>query len=59
MNLKLLSEALKKKGKYIDGDESDLGSSGIPIDGRDGAWYFYWENGEDRTRQYWENGRQI
>ena len=36
---------LKGQGNYIDGDGGNLGSTGIPKNGRDGFWILYHENG--------------
>jgi hypothetical protein len=48
---------LKGKGKYINGDGSDLGKeSKIPKNGREGLWVIYHENGNKSQEVSYENG---
>jgi antitoxin component YwqK of YwqJK toxin-antitoxin module len=48
---------LKGKGKFINGDGTDIGKSGVPKDGRDGLWIFYFENGKIKEEATYKNGK--
>jgi antitoxin component YwqK of YwqJK toxin-antitoxin module len=39
------SRKLKAKGEFLNGNETKIGSSGVPINGRNNLWSFYFENG--------------
>jgi antitoxin component YwqK of YwqJK toxin-antitoxin module len=47
---------LKGKGKFINGDGTDIGKSGVPKDGRDGLWIFYFENGNKESEGNYKDG---
>ena len=50
---------LKAEGKFINGDGGNIGSIGIPINGRDSLWKTYYENNKLETEQYYKNGKRI
>ena len=52
-----LKDQLSGKGLYIDGDGSDLGSTGIPINGREGSWTFYDSTGYKMSELIYQEGR--
>lgn len=48
-----LNGNLKAIGKFLGGDGSNLGNTGIPRNGREGTWKFYYESGKiEETRPY-------
>jgi len=50
------SGSLKGQGNYVDGDGGNVGTSGIPINGRDGEWILYHENGNKSQIGSYVNG---
>jgi len=47
---------LDSKGKYIQGDGSNLGNTGIPRNGRNGLWISYHKNGNLAQEAIYKNG---
>lgn len=52
------SGSLKGKGNYINSDGGNVGSTGIPRNGRDGEWILYHENGNKSQVGSYVNGKQ-
>lgn len=50
------SGKIKATGKYAVGDGGNIGSSGVPINGRSGNWIFYHENGKMNVNFNFSNG---
>ena len=48
---------LHGQGKYFKGDGENLGSTGIPINGREGKWTLYHENGKKSQEGNYINGK--
>ena len=46
------------EGNYSKGDESEKGLSGVPKNGRDGIWNFYYENGKINENTHYKDGLQ-
>jgi antitoxin component YwqK of YwqJK toxin-antitoxin module len=53
------NQKLKAKGIFENGDESSLGSSGVPKNGRVGEWVFYNEDGSLDERQFFKKNSEI
>jgi antitoxin component YwqK of YwqJK toxin-antitoxin module len=51
------SGKLKAKGNFINGDGTDIGSTGVSRNGRSGKWIFYFENGKMSSEGNWLNGK--
>ena len=49
---------LKGQGNYVNGDGENVGSSGIPINGRDGEWILYKDNGNKSQIGSYVNGKE-
>lgn len=49
--------SIQGKGKYLNGNETEIGSSGVPRNGRQGIWMFYFENGNKESEGNFENGK--
>ncbi|SIS47388.1 Antitoxin component YwqK of the YwqJK toxin-antitoxin module [Zobellia uliginosa] len=48
---------IKAEGHYLNGDETKLGRTSVPISGRHGEWQFYFENtGKLKQKSEFENG---
>ena len=47
---------LASKGKYIQGDGTNLGNTGIPKNGRNGLWLSYHKNGNLAQEAIYKNG---
>ncbi len=45
------------KGEYVNGNETDLGNSGIPKNGRINLWSFYFENGNLKEESNYKEGK--
>jgi antitoxin component YwqK of YwqJK toxin-antitoxin module len=55
-----LNQKLKAKGIFENGDESSLGKSGVPFNGRVGEWVFYNEDGTTIGARYlYKNNSEI
>jgi antitoxin component YwqK of YwqJK toxin-antitoxin module len=48
---------LKGKGSFINGDGSDIGTTGIPKNGREGIWLLYHPNGKLQAECNYLNGK--
>lgn len=48
---------IKAKGNYVNGNETELDNSSIPLNGRDGIWRFFFENGLPMTTVTYSNGK--
>lgn len=51
------SGKLKAVGNFAAGDGGNLGTTGIPKNGREGKWIFYNENGQLNQEVFWKNGK--
>ncbi len=49
---------LKGQGNYVNGDGENVGSSGIPKNGRDGEWILYKDNGNKSQIGSYVNGKE-
>ena len=48
---------LKGQGNYVNGDGENVGSSGVPQNGRDGEWILYHENGKKAQSLNYKNSQ--
>jgi antitoxin component YwqK of YwqJK toxin-antitoxin module len=51
-----LNGKIKGEGSFTNGDGGDLGSTGIPKNGRDGKWVLYYENGNKEQEFNYQSG---
>lgn len=52
-----LSGIILAKGKYYNGDGSEIGDSGVPKNGREGLWLFYYDNGKLKEESNYVHGK--
>lgn len=50
------SSKIKASGKFLNSDGGNIGSTGIPINGREGIWVLYHENGNKSQESTYGNG---
>ena len=51
------SSKIKASGKFLNSDGGNIGSTGIPINGREGIWVLYHENGNKKQSCSYEKGK--
>jgi len=51
------SGKIKGSGKFLNSDGGNIGSTGIPINGREGIWILYHENGKKSQECSYTNGK--
>jgi antitoxin component YwqK of YwqJK toxin-antitoxin module len=52
------SGKIKGLGKFLNSDGGNIGSTGIPINGREGIWILYHENGKKSQECSYTNGKE-
>ena len=52
-----ISGKIKAKGEYVNGNETDLGISGMPKNGRMNLWTNYYENGNLNDENFFKEGQ--